>query len=118
LKASESDACSDSESELDKGNDRGKKIIDAEPNTIVATMKIQNKEPEDLEEAERLPFQDVGKGFPAAVHCRQREPEEPHFERGREAVGLADHSTPTTIHHWVVAPRMGPPRQSTISPSL
>jgi hypothetical protein len=54
LKASESDACSDSKPEPDKGNDRGKQIIDAEPNAIVATMKIQKEEPEDPEEAERL----------------------------------------------------------------
>jgi hypothetical protein len=54
LKASESDACSDSESEPDKGNDRGKQIIDAEPNTTIATTKIQKEEPEDLEEAEHL----------------------------------------------------------------
>ena len=64
-----------------------------------------------------LPFQDVGKGFPVAVHCRQWEPEEPHLGRGREAVGLADHITPKTIHHQVVAPRMGPLCQSTMSPS-
>jgi hypothetical protein len=54
LKASESDACSDSESELDKGNDRGNQIIDAEPNAIVSTTKIQKEEPEYPEEAERL----------------------------------------------------------------
>jgi hypothetical protein len=54
LKASESDACFDSESEPDKGNDRGKQIIDAEPNATVATMKIQKEEPEDLEEVEHL----------------------------------------------------------------
>jgi hypothetical protein len=54
LKASESDACSDSESEPDKGNDRGKKIINVEPNAIVATTKIQKEEPEDPEEAECL----------------------------------------------------------------
>jgi hypothetical protein len=46
LKASESDACSDSESEPDKGNDKGKHIIDAEPNTTIATTKIQKEEPE------------------------------------------------------------------------
>jgi len=40
LKASKSDACSDSESEPDKENDKGKQIIDAEPNATVATMKI------------------------------------------------------------------------------
>jgi hypothetical protein len=54
LKASESDACCDSESEPHKGNERGKNIIDAEPNAIVATMKIQKEEPKDPEEEERL----------------------------------------------------------------
>jgi hypothetical protein len=54
LKASESDACSDSESEPEKGNDRGKKIIDVDPNATVATMKIQKEEPEYPKEVERL----------------------------------------------------------------
>ena len=54
LKVSESDACSDSESETDKGNDKGKQIIDADPNATVATAKIQKNEPEDPEEGERL----------------------------------------------------------------
>jgi len=54
LKVSESDACSDSESEPDKGNKKGKQIIDADPNATVATAKIQKNEPEDLEEEERL----------------------------------------------------------------
>jgi hypothetical protein len=54
LKAFELDACSDSESEPDKGNDRGKQIIDAEPNVTVSTTKIQKEEPEDPEEAECL----------------------------------------------------------------
>jgi hypothetical protein len=54
LKPYELDVGSDSESKPDKGNDRGKKIMDAEPNTVVATTNIQKKEPKDLEEAERL----------------------------------------------------------------
>ena len=54
LKASESDACSDPESEPDKGNDKGKQIIDMEPSTIVAIAKVQKNEPEDPEEGERL----------------------------------------------------------------
>ena len=54
MRASDSDACSDSESEPDKGNDKGKHIIDAEPNAIVATAKIQKEEPEDPEEVELL----------------------------------------------------------------
>jgi hypothetical protein len=54
LKASESNAGFDSKLEPNKGNDRGKLIIDSDPNTIVATTKIQKKEPEDIEEAERL----------------------------------------------------------------
>jgi hypothetical protein len=45
LKASELDACSDFELELDKGNDRGKYIIDADPNATVSTMNIQKEEP-------------------------------------------------------------------------
>ena len=54
MRAFELDACSDSESEPDKGNDKGKHIIDAEPNANVATTKIQKEEPEDPEEAEHL----------------------------------------------------------------
>jgi hypothetical protein len=54
MRAYESDACSDIESEPEKGNDRGKQIIDAEPNAIVATMNIQKEEPEDPEEEECL----------------------------------------------------------------
>ena len=54
LKALELDAVSDPESEPNKGNDKGKKIIDADPNAIVATTKIQREGPEDPEEGERL----------------------------------------------------------------
>ena len=54
LKYSESDACLDSESEPNKGNDKGKNIIDVEPNATIATMKIQKEEPEDPEEEECL----------------------------------------------------------------
>ena len=54
IKDSESDAYFDIESEPEKGNDRGKKIIDAEPNATVSTMKIQKEEPEDSEEEEHL----------------------------------------------------------------
>ena len=54
LKSSESDACFDSESKPDKGNEKGKQIIDAEPNATIATTKIQKEEPKDLEEEERL----------------------------------------------------------------
>ena len=47
MRASELDACSESESEPEKGNEKGKQIIDAEP-------KVQKEEPEDPEEEERL----------------------------------------------------------------
>ena len=40
LKASKSDACSDPESEPDKGNGKGKHIIDTEASTTVVTTKI------------------------------------------------------------------------------
>ena len=54
LKASESDACYNLESEPDKGNGKGKQIIDAEPSITVATAKIQKNEPKDPEEGESL----------------------------------------------------------------
>ena len=54
LKVSKSNACSDSDSKPDKGNDKGKQIIDADPNTTIATMKIQKEEPEDPKEEERI----------------------------------------------------------------
>ena len=54
LKVSESYACSDSESEPDKGYEKGKQIIDAEPSATLATTKIQKIEPEDPEEGECL----------------------------------------------------------------
>ena len=54
IKDSELDAYSNTESELKKGNDRGKNIIDADPNAIVATTKVQKEEPEDSEEEEHL----------------------------------------------------------------
>ena len=53
LKVLESEACSDFESKIDKGNDKGKQIIDAEPNATNATIKIRKEEPEDPKE-ERL----------------------------------------------------------------
>jgi hypothetical protein len=65
-----------------------------------------------------LPFLDVGKGFPVSVHYRQRELEEPHLSRGRETTELADHNTPTTIHHRVVTSRTRPSRQRIMLPSL
>ena len=54
LKAPESDAFFDHESEPDKGNDKGKKIIDADPSAIFSTTKIQREDPEDPEEGECL----------------------------------------------------------------
>jgi hypothetical protein len=54
MRAFESYACFDIESEPEKGNDIGKQIIDAEPNATVATTKIQKEELEDPEEEEHL----------------------------------------------------------------
>jgi len=54
LKALESNACSDPELEPAKGNGKGKKIIDREPNVTITTTKIQKNEPEDPEEGEHL----------------------------------------------------------------
>ena len=46
MRASKSDACSDSESEPDKGNEKGKQIIYVDPNATIATAKIHKEEPE------------------------------------------------------------------------
>eukprot|EP00253_Pinus_taeda_P036114 PITA_36114 len=54
LKVSESEAGSDSELEPDKGNEKGKHIIDAEPNATIAATKIQKEELEDLDEEEHI----------------------------------------------------------------
>ena len=54
MRASKSDAFSNSESEPDKGNEKGKQIIDVEPNATVATTKIQKEELEDPKEEEHL----------------------------------------------------------------
>lgn len=54
LKVPELDACFDSETEPNKGNEKGKQIIDTDPNATVATAKMQKNEPEDPEEEDRL----------------------------------------------------------------
>jgi len=65
LKVSESDACSDSELEPNKVNDRRKQIIDVEPNATISTTKIQKEEPKDLKEEECLFHSHMWvKGFP------------------------------------------------------
>ena len=56
IKASESDAYSNTDLEHKKGNERGKKIIDVDPNATVATTKIQKEKPEDSEEEEERLF--------------------------------------------------------------
>ena len=50
LKASESDPDSNSDSEMEKG----KQIIDAEPNSTIATSQIQPEDPVETEEGEHL----------------------------------------------------------------
>ena len=54
LKARESNACSDPELEPDKGDGKGKKIIDADPSAIFSTTKLQRGDLEDPEEGECL----------------------------------------------------------------
>ena len=54
MKVSESDACSNPELEPDKGNVKGKEIIDIEPSTTIATTKVQKNELEDPGEGECL----------------------------------------------------------------
>ena len=54
LKAPESDAFYDPELEPDKGNDKAKWIIDADPSAIMSTTKFLREGPEELEEGEHL----------------------------------------------------------------
>ena len=54
LKTPKLDAFYDLESGPEKGNDKGKQIIDVDPSAIVSTTKIQREDPEDLEEGKRL----------------------------------------------------------------
>ena len=54
VKASELEACSKSKSELEKGNDKGKQIIDVKRNATVSTTKIQKEELKYPEEEEHL----------------------------------------------------------------
>jgi hypothetical protein len=49
----DSDVCSNTKLEPKKGNDRGKKIINADSNATISTTKIQKEESKDPEE-ERL----------------------------------------------------------------
>lgn len=52
LKPSESDACSNSESQPNKGTEKWKHIINAKPSATISTTKIQNIEPEETKEGE------------------------------------------------------------------
>jgi len=54
LKALESDAYFDSESEPNKRKDKRKQIIDTKHSTTIATTKIEKNEPKDLEEGAHL----------------------------------------------------------------
>ena len=54
LKALELDAFYDPESEPDKGNDKGKQIIDADPSAIFSTTKIQREDAKDPKEGEHV----------------------------------------------------------------
>lgn len=54
MKTSESDACTYTESETEKRNDKGKHIIDAEPSGTISTTNIQKDEPKYPYEGERL----------------------------------------------------------------
>jgi len=54
LKAFKSNTCYDSKSKINKGNDKGKQIIDVKTSSTMDTTMIQNNEPKDLEEGEQL----------------------------------------------------------------
>ena len=54
LKVLESDACFDPEPELEKGDEKGKNIIDADPSANFPTTKLQREHLEDPKEGEHL----------------------------------------------------------------
>jgi len=54
VEGSKSNACSDPKSKPNKGNGKGKQIIDTEPSATVATTKVQKNEPKGPEEGEFL----------------------------------------------------------------
>ena len=65
-----------------------------------------------------LPLRDVSKGFLATIHCWQREPKEPHSNRGCEVARLTDHSTSTTVDHRVASPRTVSSRELAVPPPI
>jgi len=69
LKASKSDACYDSESEPDKGNDKGKKIWCGAQRRYRHQKYLEGGTQRSRGGASLL-LSDVGKGFPTTVHYR------------------------------------------------
>lgn len=65
-----------------------------------------------------LSLTEVGEGFSSTVHCRQRGPKEPHFNRGHEVAMPTDDNTSATIHHRVASSRTRSLHQLTVLPSL
>ena len=83
LKVSESDACFDSESEPNKGNDKGEADYRCRSQRhYFHHAKIQEGGTRRSRGGgASLPLPDVGNGLPTTVHCRHREPKEPHHRQ-------------------------------------
>jgi len=113
MKALELDACFDSKSEPNKGNDKGKYIIDLEPNTTVATTKIKKIELADPEEGECLFHSQMWvKGLLLQFIVDSRS------QKKLISISHDHHTTLATVHHRGASPRTRSPHQPTVLPSL
>jgi len=119
LKAFESDVGSDSEQKPDKGIDKGKQIIDAEPSATATTTKIQKIEPEDPKEGECLFHSQMWvKGSPLYFIVYSGSQNDFISAEVVKHLGPKDYNTPTVVHHQVASPSMRSLRELVVLPSL
>jgi hypothetical protein len=115
LKASESEADSDSES----NPEGGKQIIDVEPSATVATTKVQPSEPEEPEEGEHLFHSQMWvKGAPLHFIVNSGSQKNLISAEVIKQIGPVDDTTPATLHHRLASPRKRSLCQPTVSSSL
>jgi hypothetical protein len=102
VKAFESDADSDSETEPE----RGRWIIDMEPSATIATTKLQPGEPDEPEEGEHLFHSQMWvKGTPLHFIVDSGSQKNLISAEVIKWLGPANNATPTTLHHWMAPPR-------------
>jgi hypothetical protein len=101
VKAFESNAGYDSELEPE----RGRQIIDAEPNATIDTTKLQPGEPNEPEEGECLFHSQMWvKGTPLHFIV-DRGSYKPHTCIVFQSTHSTDNATPISLHYWMTLPR-------------